>query len=107
MAVKEITDQTFEKEVIQSSGITLVDFWAEWCGPCKMLAPTLDSLAQEFGDTMQICKVNVDQNPENATKYHVRSIPFLSLFKDGQLIESITGSKSQQDLSTWIKKHMN
>ncbi|MDI6735044.1 MAG: thioredoxin [bacterium] len=87
----EITDSNFEEEVTKSSIPVLVDFWAPWCGPCKMLAPTLDELSKEYEGRVKISKVNVDENQAKAGEYNVTSIPALKLFKNGKLIDEMVG----------------
>ena len=88
----------WKKEVIQSSEPVLVDFWAEWCGPCKMIAPLLDEIAREKGDAVKVAKVNVDENQSLSFKYNIRAIPSLLFFKNGQLRDQITGMTSKKDL---------
>ncbi len=98
----EITDDTFEGMVIQSDTPVVVDFWAEWCGPCKMIAPILDDLAAENADTFKVGKVNVDDNRQTAMKYSVRSIPTLLVFKDGEVADQIVGAMSKDVLKKKI-----
>ena len=105
--VHNITSQNFETEVLQSQSAVLIDFWAPWCGPCKQLAPILEDLAQEFGAELKIGKINVDETPDLAQKYGVRSIPTLLLFKDGQVLVSKVGLGSQAELSQWIKSSLS
>ena len=103
MATKNITDENFESEVLKASKPTLVDFWAEWCGPCKQIAPALDELSDEFGDQLTIAKVNIDDNPETPSKYGVRGIPTLILFKDGEVASTKVGALPKSKLKEWIE----
>lgn len=98
---KELNKQNF-KEVTESNGITLVDFWAPWCGPCKQLSPILDELSKELANKATIAKVNVDDCPDIAAKYNVRGIPTLILFKDGKVVDTKVGSLSKTALTSWV-----
>jgi thioredoxin 1 len=98
------TDADFDSAVLQSSEPVLVDFWAEWCGPCKMIAPALDELAEAYDGKVKIAKVNVDHNRSTAMKYHVRSIPMLLLFKDGQVQATQIGAVGKAQLAQMIDK---
>ena len=98
------TDADFDSAVLQSAEPVLVDFWAEWCGPCKMIAPALDQLAEEYDGKVKIAKVNVDHNRATAMKYHVRSIPMLLLFKDGQVQQTQIGAVGKGQLAQMIDK---
>ena len=100
----EVNDADFEEKVINSSTPVLVDFWAEWCGPCKMIAPALDELAQAYDGKARIVKVNVDHNRASAMKYHVRSIPMLLLFKNGQIHSQRIGAVGKAQLGQMIDK---
>lgn len=102
--IKHVTDATFEAEVLKAEGPVLVDYWAEWCGPCKMIAPVLDDLADTYQGRLKVAKVNVDQNRALAIKYHVRSIPMLLLFKDGQVQATQIGAVGKGQLTQMIDK---
>ncbi|MGD9049559.1 MAG: thioredoxin [Anaerolineae bacterium] len=102
----EVTDQTFEDVVLKSDLPTLVDFWAVWCGPCKMIAPVLEEIAQEYEGQVQVTKLDVDHNNDSAFKYGVMSIPTLILFKDGQPAERIVGYMPKEKLLLRLKPHL-
>ena len=102
MAILSTTDNKFENDVIGSSIPVIVDFWAEWCGPCKQIGPILEEISDEKKDLINIYKLNVDENPETPQKYGVRGIPTLMFFKDGKLIDSKIGILSKSSLNTWI-----
>ena len=93
-----LNEGNFEEEVTRSSKPVLVDFWAEWCGPCKLIAPLLDEIAKEKGETLKVAKVDVDQNQSLSARYNIRAIPTLLFFKDGQLRDQVTGMTSKKDL---------
>ncbi len=97
------TDASFEEDVIKNNNVVLVDFWAEWCGPCKMITPVLDQLSVEYADKLQIAKVNVDENSETPAKYGVRGIPTLLLFKDGEILAQKVGALSKTQLIEFIE----
>jgi thioredoxin 1 len=101
----ELTDDKFEKEVLQSKGLSLVDFWAEWCGPCKVLGPTLDSVAQEYGSSVKVFKLDVDANPETPTHFQIRGIPTVLFFKDGKLVDQLVGAQPKETYLKAIEKH--
>lgn len=101
-STKAVTDQTFQSEVLESSKPVLVDYWAEWCGPCKMIGPIVEESATQYADRLTIAKLNVDQNPATPTRYHVRCIPTLMLFKDGQPVATHVGSLSKGQLQAFI-----
>jgi thioredoxin 1 len=103
-SVLEVTDSTFDAEVLQSSTPVLVDFWAPWCGPCKAIAPVLGELAAEYGPKIKIVKVNVDDYKEAASRYNVRGIPNLVLFKGGEAVEQLVGFVAKQELAGAIDK---
>jgi thioredoxin 1 len=104
--VKTFTDGDFEQTVIKAGEPVLVDFWAEWCGPCKRLAPTVDALAADYAGKVTIGKLNVDENPNTAFKFQIRGIPALLLFKGGQVVESVVGLAQKDDLKKVIDKHI-
>lgn len=104
MAIVNVTDQDFKAEV-EGSGTVLVDFWAPWCGPCKMIAPVLEELDKEIGDSVKIAKVNADDNPESISRFGVMSIPTLILFKDGQPVDKVVGFQSKDALKNLVGRH--
>jgi thioredoxin 1 len=104
-AVKTVTDQNFQSEVIQSSKPVLVDYWAEWCGPCRMIGPLVDGAARQYLDRLAVAKLNVDENPATAMRYGVRSIPTLMLFKDGSPLAVHVGSLSKGQLEAFLNAH--
>ena len=99
---EKVTDANFEAEVLQSKEPVVVDFWAEWCGPCRMIAPALDEISKEMAGQVKIVKMNVDENPGVPGKFGIRSIPTLMLFKDGQLASQKVGAAPKGELSKWI-----
>jgi thioredoxin 1 len=102
----DVSDHTFEQEVIQSELPVLVDFWAVWCAPCKMVIPTIEHLAQTYKDRLRIVKLNVDENMKTSSKYGVMSIPTLLLFKGGELKETIVGAQPQEKIVEIVSKHL-
>ncbi|MFH1283703.1 MAG: thioredoxin [bacterium] len=98
----ELSESTFQKEIIQGKGVSLVDFWAPWCGPCKMIAPVIDELAQEYKDKVKIAKVNVDNNMQISSQFSIGSIPTLLLFKDGKVVNQVVGLVSKAELKKRI-----
>ncbi len=102
MAVGKTSDASFEADVLKSSEPVVVDFWAEWCGPCRMIAPALDEISGQVGDKVKIVKLNVDENPATAAKYGIMSIPTLLLFKNGEIASRQVGAAPKQKLHQWI-----
>lgn len=100
----EVTDSSFSKDVLASDVPVIVDFWAAWCGPCKMIAPVLEELAEELGNSAKVAKIDVDKNPEKASEYNVRSIPTLLLFKGGKMVDTKIGFATKEALIRWIEQ---
>ncbi|MBL0711920.1 MAG: thioredoxin TrxA [Colwellia sp.] len=104
--IVQLTDDSFEADVLQASGLVLVDFWAEWCGPCKMIAPVLDDISTEYEGKVTVGKLNIDQNPGTPPKYGVRGIPTLLLFKGGEIIDTKVGALSKTQLKQFLDKNL-
>ena len=102
MTTVQVSDAEFDNEVLQANEPVMVDFWAEWCGPCKALSPIVDEVATEMAGKMKVVKVNIDENPNAPTKYGVRGIPTLIVFKNGEPIETKVGGMSKSQLSEWV-----
>ena len=102
MAVGKVSDATFESEVLKATSPVVVDFWAEWCGPCRMIAPALEEIAGSLGEKVKIVKLNVDENPQTAAKYNIQSIPTLMIFKNGDMSSRQIGAAPKQKLEQWI-----
>jgi thioredoxin 1 len=103
MATKTVTDASFGQEVLGASKPVLVDFWAEWCGPCRMIAPALEELSEELGERVTIAKLNIDENPEAPTKYGVRGIPTMILFKNGEPAATKVGAEPKSRIQGWLE----
>lgn len=104
--IVHLTDDSFEEEVLKSSEPVLVDYWAEWCGPCKMIAPVLDEIAEEFAGKLKIGKLNIDDNPDTPPRYGIRGIPTLMLFKDGEVEATKVGAVSKSQLTAFIDSNL-
>lgn len=100
-----VTDETFEQEVEQHQGLTVVDFWATWCGPCRMIAPILDQLAIEYEGKVKVTKLDVDSNIKTASRFNVRSIPMLLFFKDGKVVDQIIGAVPKMQIESKLQQH--
>jgi thioredoxin 1 len=98
MGTKKVTDETFEADVLKNDKPVLVDYWAEWCGPCKMVAPVLEAISEEHGDKLDVVKLNVDENPVVTQKYGILNIPTLGVFKDGEVVMELVGARSKSAL---------
>lgn len=103
MATQAVTDDSFDADVLKASGPVVVDFWAEWCGPCKQIGPALEEISEEMNGSVTIAKVNIDDNPGAPSKYGVRGIPTLLLFKDGEVVSKKVGAAPKQQLKGWIE----
>ncbi|MEM7121041.1 MAG: thioredoxin TrxA [Pseudomonadota bacterium] len=101
---QHVTDDSFETDVLKSEGPVLVDFWAEWCGPCKQIAPALEDLSSEMGDRVRVVKVNIDENPMTPSKYGVRGIPTMMLFKDGEVSAMKVGAMPKSKIFEWVEQ---
>lgn len=103
--VLELTDESFDQEIEQGEGLAVVDFWAEWCGPCRAVGPVIESLAEEYAGKIKVGKVDVDSNRRVTERFNVRSIPSILYFKDGELVETVVGVRSRGQLEQLIKAH--
>ena len=104
--VREVSDSSFEKDVLSSAKPVLVDFWAEWCAPCRMLAPTVAAVADHYGDTASVVKLNVDDNPSTAQRYGIKGIPTLILFRDGKEVARVVRATSKESITRMIEKYV-
>ena len=104
MSTVKVTDESFEKDVLQADGPVLVDFWAEWCGPCKQIAPALEQISQELEGKVTIAKVNIEDSPTTPSRYGVRGIPTMMLFKDGQMTSMKVGAMPKQKILEWLNE---
>ncbi len=102
----KVSDDSFEADVLRANAPVLVDFWAEWCGPCKRIAPTVDALASDYAGKVTVGKMNIDENPKTPDRFQVRGIPTLLLFKGGQVVEAVVGLAQKDDLKKVIDKHL-
>jgi len=103
---KQVTDSSFQQDVLGASGPVVVDFWAEWCGPCKQIAPALEEISAELGERVTIAKINIDDNPETPSNYGVRGIPTLMLFKNGEVADTKVGALPKSQLLQWIEQNI-
>jgi len=106
MATKKVTDASFKSDVLDADKPVLVDFWAEWCGPCKMIGPSLEELSEELGEQVTIAKINIDENPQTPAKYGIRGIPTLFLFKNGTVEAQKVGAASRSQLAAFLDSHL-
>ena len=106
MATKNVTDDSFEADVLSADKPVLVDFWAEWCGPCRMIAPALDEIADELGEKLTVAKVNIDENPDAPAKYGVRGIPTMLLFKGGEVVAQKVGAAPRGQIQQWVESEL-
>jgi thioredoxin 1 len=104
MSEIQLTDQNFDSEISKAGGPVLVDFWAPWCGPCRMLSPIVAELAQEYGGRATIAKLNTDENPETASRYQISAIPAILFFKNGKLVEQLTGVRPKPEIKSILEK---
>ncbi|WP_448573599.1 thioredoxin [Trichothermofontia sp.] len=105
-AAAAVTDTTFKQEVLESDLPVLVDFWAPWCGPCRMVAPVVDEIAEQYDGQVKVVKVNTDENPSIASQYGIRSIPTLMIFKEGQRVDMVVGAVPKTTLATTLEKYL-
>ncbi|AFZ50729.1 thioredoxin [Dactylococcopsis salina] len=106
VATAEVTDNSFQEEVLESTMTVLVDFWAPWCGPCRMVAPVVEEISQQYDGQVKVVKVNTDENPNVASQYGIRSIPTLMIFKDGQRVDMVVGAVPKTTLANTLEKYL-
>ena len=106
MSTVNVSDDGFQKDVIEGEGLILVDYWAEWCGPCKSIGPALEQISTEMAGKLTVAKMNIDENPSTPSKYGVRGIPTLMLFKDGQVVSQKVGAAPKSALDDWLNQHV-
>jgi len=106
VATAEVTDSSFQQEVLESEVTVLVDFWAPWCGPCRMVAPVVDEISEQYEGQVKVVKVNTDENPNVASQYGIRSIPTLMIFKDGQRVDMVVGAVPKTTLANTLEKYL-
>nr|YP_009315319.1 Thioredoxin [Yamadaella caenomyce]SCW23774.1 Thioredoxin [Yamadaella caenomyce] len=106
MLVSQVMDATFDDEVLKHHKPVLVDFWAPWCGPCRMVAPVVDEIANEYGGSIKVVKINTDENPSTATEYGIRSIPTLMIFKNGGRVDTVIGAVPKSTLASTLNKYL-
>lgn len=107
MPTKNTTDQSFQTDVLETKGLVLVDFWAEWCGPCRALGPKLEEISNEQEEAVSICKINIDENTKTPANYNVRGIPTMILFKDGKVMDQLVGNQEKKIILNKIKKYQS
>lgn len=106
MTIKQVSNDSFDADVLKAEHPVLVDYWAEWCGPCKLIAPILDEVSRDYGDKLQVAKVNVDENQEIASKYGIRGIPTLMLFRNGAVVATKVGALSKSQLTAFLDNNL-
>src|SRR5690606_7523844 len=106
MSIKQVSSDSFESDVLKSEAPVLVDYWAEWCGPCKMIAPILDEVSRDYADKLEVAKVNVDENQEIASRYGIRGIPTLMVFRNGDVVATKVGALSKSQLSAFLDSNL-
>ncbi|MBE8163346.1 MAG: thioredoxin [Bdellovibrionaceae bacterium] len=107
MPTKKTTDQNFQTDILESKGLVLVDFWAEWCGPCRALGPKLEEISDEQSDAINIYKINIDENAKTPSTYNVKGIPTMILFKNGQVMDQLVGNQDKESILNKIKEHQS